>query len=103
MGPGGLRQRILRHLRSSDEKRLHWHIDYLRACLPVEEVCWQEGEGIECALANLLAGQAQRWAPGFGASDCRCAGHLLHWPGRSALRRSLAALSAGGFQRWSLR
>jgi Uri superfamily endonuclease len=80
-GPGGLAARISRHLRSS--KPLYWHIDYLCAqAQPVES--WY-ATGIrerECDWAESLSRlpDAEIPVPRFGASDCRCAGHLIHFP-----------------------
>ena len=32
----------------------------------------------ECELARELAGMYELTMPGFGASDCRCGGHLFY-------------------------
>lgn len=80
---GGLAARIRRHLRHP--KPLHWHIDYLRAWAQPEAVWLTEGmEHRECIWARALADMAQASlpAPGFGASDCRCRAHLIHFPDR---------------------
>jgi Uri superfamily endonuclease len=81
-GTGGLRARLARHQRRlGPDKRAHWHLDYLR------EYCAWEGawtrpseERLECAWAQSLAGlpDACIVVLGFGASDCRCAAHLVH-------------------------
>ncbi|MCH7739573.1 MAG: GIY-YIG nuclease family protein [Chloroflexi bacterium] len=78
---GGLRGRVLRHLRA--DKKRHWHIDYLNSGASgatVIEVWWLAGQKrLECewaAAARRLPG-ASAPAPGFGASDCGCSSHLL--------------------------
>ncbi len=72
----GLQARLERHLR--DEKRLHWHIDYLLLeARIVEIVTCRSQERTECAIATSLAERFSAVA-GFGASDCRCRGHLFH-------------------------
>lgn len=78
-GPGGLQARIRRHARASD-KRLHWHIDYLRAKAELTAVGYARGaERRECQWAQAL----RAWPPtrmpmaGFGASDCTCSAHLF--------------------------
>jgi Uri superfamily endonuclease len=79
-GPGGLAARVSRHLRTS--KTFHWHVDYLRAHTELTAVWYAVGsQKRECdwALALSALPQASRVAPGFGASDCRCATHLLHF------------------------
>ena len=73
----GLDARLGRHRRSGD-KTLRWHIDYLRqACQWVEARLFDVDD--ECALAERIAGLSggERWIERFGASDCRCAGHLV--------------------------
>ena len=81
----GIRQRVLRHLRT--EKREHWHIDYVLPhgrILGVRYVI--SHERLECSLhravIDVLGGNEP--VPGFGASDCRCSAHL------AMLRRRLS-------------
>jgi Uri superfamily endonuclease len=81
LGPGGLRARLARHRRrSASGKKAHWHVDHLR-----EQAVWggawgsESGQRLECswvAMLRRLPG-AQIVARGFGASDCRCVGHLV--------------------------
>lgn len=84
-GPGGVRARVSRHLR--EEKRSHWHIDYLRGLVsPVGVWLSYDDRRLEHEWARVLAG-----APGmasvekFGCSDCDCESHLFYAPRRSAL------------------
>jgi Uri superfamily endonuclease len=76
-GPGGLRARVLRHLRA--DKRRHWHIDTLTGAYPVREI-WVtvSPERLECRWSRLLEGLpgVDVPAPGFGSSDCGCRSHL---------------------------
>ena len=79
-GPGGLAARLAHHLRGP--RRPHWHIDYLRSeSRPVE--IWYEVASTreECAWSESLLALSggQPPAPGFGASDCRCSTHLVHF------------------------
>jgi Uri superfamily endonuclease len=79
-GPGGLAARLRRHLRAS--KPLHWHVDYLRAYARPIETWYTAGNcACECTWAQGLAALpgAHIPAPRFGASDCRCAAHLVHF------------------------
>ncbi|HEX6972519.1 MAG TPA: GIY-YIG nuclease family protein [Limnochordia bacterium] len=72
--------RLARHLRR--DKRLKWHIDYFRAAGEVRAVTrLQGGREAECRLASLLAAQPGASLPvaRFGASDCRCPGHLIRF------------------------
>jgi len=79
-GPGGLAARISRHLRLS--KPLHWHVDHIRAIAQPVEIWYAAGtQKRECAWAQTMADLpgAAIPAPRFGASDCRCAAHLIHF------------------------
>jgi Uri superfamily endonuclease len=76
-GPGGLAARLRHHVRPAP--RPHWHIDHLMKAARIEEIWWAGQEARrECGWAALLAGlRGVRLAfPRFGASDCRCPGHL---------------------------
>lgn len=75
--------RIRRHLRV--EKPLRWHIDYLRPYGEVVGVTYVEGRREdECRLVAAVCDSlpGERVFPGFGASDCRCGGHLVRVRGR---------------------
>lgn len=75
------RARIARHLRR--EKPLRWHIDYFRPATDVVAVTLCDGDRVdECRLVDHLVATlgAERACPRFGASDCRCPGHLLLAP-----------------------
>lgn len=81
LGPGGLAARTAHHLRVT--RSPHWHVDYLRGvCQPVALWYATGHERQECAWASALAAQpgAARVGTRFGASDCRCPGHLIHMP-----------------------
>ena len=68
--PGGLAARVGRHCRG--EKRLRWHVDYLRTVAQVEEVWYATGKNRrECRSGSVLSQIAGASVPlsGFGASD----------------------------------
>ncbi len=72
----GLQARLERHLRN--EKRLHWHIDYLLLEARIVEIVTCRSQGrMECAIATSLAERFSAVA-GFGTSDCRCRAHLFY-------------------------
>ena len=73
----GLDARLARHARR--RKVLRWHVDYLssRATMLGAWVL-QAGKSWECGVAGVLGEHYEQIAPGFGASDCRCGGHLFH-------------------------
>ena len=104
LGPGGLCGRLAHHRRA--DKRLHWHIDYLLRVTGMEAAWYLVSDDrLECAWAAALAcipGHRQ-WPPRFGASDCRCPGHLVHCPVRptdaqiaEALRQTAEAVATNG-------
>ncbi len=82
-GPGGLRARVGRHLRTG--KPLHWHVDYLTAALPIVHIIASESsKWSECTWARKLIDLTGASVPvlGFGSSDCRarCPAHLVRLP-----------------------
>jgi len=69
--------RLARHARR--EKPLRWHIDYLSTQAHMIGALLVPGpRRRECELARELERLYIRVIPGFGASDCRCAGHLSY-------------------------
>jgi Uri superfamily endonuclease len=79
-GPGGLRSRLKHHLQPT--ARVHWHLDYVKKSMaPIEiwftldslkrEHAWAENftllEGASCPI------------PKFGATDCSCRAHFIHF------------------------
>ena len=76
-GPGGIRARLSRHMRSG--KSVRWHVDQLTETGTVAGAWVFPGAG-ECELVRVLS-HLQAPLPGFGSSDCsRCVSHLLSWP-----------------------
>lgn len=69
--------RIKRHLRQ--EKKLHWHIDYLlqNGNSEIVEVKYAlTTERLECQVANEISNRG--WGiEKFGSSDCKCHSHLF--------------------------
>ena len=78
----GLRARLKRYLH--EERRLHWHIDWLLQAARLLEIWYHIGpERLECLWAMRLATSNVRPTPfAFGASDCRCHTHLFYSPQR---------------------
>ncbi len=80
-GPGGLRGRLKHHL--APVIKPHWHIDYLRRAAPTREIWYLVSETVyehEWAAALASRSHAAIPVPRFGASDCRCQTHLIHFP-----------------------
>ena len=91
---GGLQARVARHLRQ--EKKLHWHADYLSAEAPWTQA-WQLADGLrwECVWARgaAAADGVSLPAPGFGSSDCRCKSHLVRLSNPNQVRELLRGLN----------
>ena len=71
--------RLNRHL--SDEKKMHWHIDYLLKSpdCHIRDILFNiSEERIECALAESISKDGEE-IPGFGCSDCSCSSHLIYF------------------------
>lgn len=100
-GPGGVAARVMRHVAGNG--RPHWHVDRLRAVAPVREVWFSHAQArLEHAWAGALLGLpgARLAMARFGASDCRCPGHLVCFrraPSRAALA---AVLRCDEVSRW---
>ena len=75
-----LESRIKRHL--SDEKKLHWHIDYMLKKSKVYDVIYCEStKKIECALSQHISTHSDG-INNFGCSDCQCESHLYYFKNR---------------------
>ena len=69
--------RLERHSRSA--KPLRWHIDYLSTKAHMIGTMIVPGpRERECELAAELSRICELAVAGFGASDCRCGGHLFY-------------------------
>jgi Uri superfamily endonuclease len=93
LGPGGLRGRLRRHLASA---ATHWHVDYLKPPAPIREIwCAESSLRREHLWAAALAGLSGAEIPfrRFGASDCRCAAHLVYFPHPPRLDQFQSALT----------
>lgn len=72
-----LSKRLERH--GEKTKPLRWHIDYLSTKAKMLGAITIAGtRELECQLAMKLGGVFELAVPGFGASDCRCHGHLFY-------------------------
>jgi Uri superfamily endonuclease len=90
LGSGGF-ARVERHREVAAGKRetRHWHVDYLlgHPAASVDLVTTAGGVDAECDVADRIEGER---IPAFGASDCGCRSHLVHWRRRDELIASVA-------------
>lgn len=69
--------RIERHL--SDDKKMHWHVDYLLKKAEITDVVYNESKRkIECDLSQFISTKAEG-IKDFGCSDCECESHLYYF------------------------
>ncbi|MBC7361683.1 MAG: GIY-YIG nuclease family protein [Candidatus Aminicenantes bacterium] len=83
----GLKGRIQRHLKKN--KKIFWHIDYLTHYAQILNVLIKPGAYDECRTVRKLRKLIKDSAiplRGFGASDCRCLGHLLYLPALTSIK-----------------
>ncbi len=71
-----LESRIRRHFKN--EKKHHWHIDYLLSKSKIEKAIFGKSkEKKECQLAQNIAQNFPN-VESFGSSDCKCDSHLFY-------------------------
>ena len=72
----GLESRINRHLR--EEKKIHWHIDFLLNSAEIINVFYKKNSfKEECKISNDFKKKLQP-VKSFGSSDCKCKSHLFY-------------------------
>lgn len=75
-----LESRINRHL--SEDKKLHWHIDYLLKKAEITCIIYNENKKVECELSQFLKTKTDG-VKNFGCSDCECESHLYYFKNRN--------------------
>ncbi len=90
-----LRQRLARH--SMKSKPTRWHIDYLLPHVEIQAVILLPlSSATECTLAKQLVKMGGKPHPlHFGASDCRCTGHLIYFAQEATPHLDLLAITMG--------
>lgn len=81
-----IQARITRHL--TKDKKMRWHLDYLRPLAQVSAVMTFPLKMGECALKRFIEASCSGKVivEGFGASDCRCNSHLLKLPSSMSMK-----------------
>ena len=75
-----LESRLNRHL--SDNKKLHWHVDYLLKKAEITDIIYNEKRKVECELSNYISKRTDG-IKYFGCSDCDCESHLYYFKNRN--------------------
>lgn len=92
-GAGGLAGRLAHHFKESAFP--HWHIDHLRRYAQICGVWWtcdHRRREHDWATVLITTAGAAIPLPRFGASDCRCASHLVWYHTRPMLNHIEAEL-----------
>ncbi len=77
-----LENRVKRHLRFPDQKKNHWHIDYLlesKRAKIIKVYLIPNKKKLECMLAKELIDVSGTYVKNFGCSDCNCKSHLIYF------------------------
>ncbi|MFX1407837.1 MAG: DUF123 domain-containing protein [Promethearchaeota archaeon] len=81
-GSATLINRVRRHLRNSNNKKLHWHIDYFLAnsnSIIKKLYLIPSQHPYECIIAQEIFVNADDYIKNFGSSDCQCKSHLFYF------------------------
>jgi Uri superfamily endonuclease len=81
-GSSSLLNRVKRHISIKNEKKIHWHIDYLLADLKttiIKIYLIPSKYPLECIIASLFSEICDNSIRNFGSSDCKCISHLFYF------------------------
>ncbi|MHA1671899.1 MAG: GIY-YIG nuclease family protein [Promethearchaeota archaeon] len=81
-GSTTLLNRVKRHVDSSIDKKMHWHIDYLldsKYSYIFKVFLIPSTERLECVLSSELRDSCDKYVNKFGSSDCSCDSHLYYF------------------------
>ena len=77
-----LENRLKRHVSGSENKKIHWHIDYLlkdQECYIERIYIIPSQQRLECFLVGEILEASDSSITNFGSSDCECKSHLLYF------------------------
>ena len=81
-GSSTLLNRVKRYFLSKNEKKIHWHIDYLLADLHtiiIKTYLIPSKYPLECIIAREFSEICDKSIRNFGSSDCKCISHLFYF------------------------
>ena len=81
-GSSTLLNRVKRHVQPAEDKKVHWHIDYLlnQNKNSITQIYLIPSlERLECIIAKDLIRFADDFIKNFGSSDCNCQSHLIYF------------------------
>ena len=81
-GSATLDNRVKRHVLSSNNKKTHWHIDYLlnyERSIITRLYLIPSLSRLECIIAKEIMDLSDGKIENFGSSDCACSSHLYYF------------------------
>ena len=81
-GSNTLENRVKRHISSSNNKKTHWHIDYLlnyEKSIITQLYLIPSLYRLECIIAKEIMDFSDDIIEDFGSSDCMCDSHLFYF------------------------
>jgi Uri superfamily endonuclease len=81
-GSSTLTNRVKRHFLNKNEKKIHWHIDYLLVdidSLITKTYLIPSKYPLECIIAKEFSALCDDSIKNFGSSDCNCTSHLFYF------------------------
>lgn len=81
-GSATLENRLKRHVKTSANKSIHWHIDYMldsETILIYKIYILPNDKRLECKIAKEINRRADKIVKNFGSSDCSCPSHLYYF------------------------
>lgn len=97
---GNLSKRVKRHL--SDDKKKHWHVDYLllNENTEIKQVIYTYcTKKIECDISHNINKNTSDYIKSFGCTDCNCDSHLYYFDNyNEALESSIISYENIGYK-----
>ena len=80
-GSSTLLNRVKRHIKDPENKKVHWHIDYLledENAILIRLFLIPSAQKLECIIAHEFLESSDGYIKDFGSSDCKCKSHLVY-------------------------
>ncbi|MFW9875593.1 MAG: DUF123 domain-containing protein [Candidatus Thorarchaeota archaeon] len=81
-GSNTLENRVKRHISTSNNRTIHWHIDYLlnyESSRIIKIYLIPSLYRLECIIAEEIMDISDDIIEDFGSSDCKCKSHLYYF------------------------
>ncbi|MFX0023479.1 MAG: DUF123 domain-containing protein [Candidatus Hermodarchaeota archaeon] len=91
-GSSTLLNRVKRHFLSKNEKKIHWHIDYLLTdpqSFIIKTYLIPSKCSLECIIAGEFSEICDNSIKNFGSSDCECTSHLFYFKNLDCFHKNI--------------